>query len=130
MDKSSAAEKFNIIHQAYTTLSNVESRMKYNEEGSTVLFARPTIAAEWEKYLKTISIKDMNDAFESYIGSNEEKTQILQEFVKGNGSMIHVYNNVPFVRRNDEARIIKMIQEAFAAGEIQRIAIKKLPKMF
>lgn len=95
-----------------------------------MFFARPTIAAEWEKYLKTISKEDLNNASESYKSSNEERTEILQEFVKGNGSMIHVFNNVPFVRRNDEARIVKMIQEAFETEEIPQKPIKKLLKSF
>lgn len=128
-DKTSA-EKFNIIHQAYTILSNTESRKTYDEEGSEVLFVKPTVAAQWEKYLKTISTENFNDASNSYKGSAEERVEILREFVNGKGSMIHIFNTVPFVRRGDEIRIIKIIQEAIEAEEVSRITIKKLPKNY
>lgn len=125
-----AAEKFNIIHQAYIVLSNPETRNKYNVSGSKVLFARPTIAGEWEKYLKTITVDDFNNASSSYKGSDQEKVEILKEFVNGKGSMVHILNNVPFLRPTDEQRIIKLIQEAIEAGEVARLPIKKLPKKY
>lgn len=111
-------------------LSNPESRNKYNASGSKVIFARPTIAAEWEKYLKTITIEDFNHASTSYKYSDEEKIDILREFVKGKGSMVHILNTVPFVRPTDESRIIKMIQGAMESEEVPRMAIKKLPKKY
>lgn len=132
-DKSSethklSAEKFNIIHQAYMILSNAESRMKYDAEGSKVIFARATMAAEWENYLKTTNVDDLINASTSYKGSAEERADILKEAIAGNGSMIHILNNIPFMRKEDETRIIQIIQEAFITEEIPRIAIKKLPK--
>lgn len=126
--KSTAATKFNIIHQAYIILSNPETRLKYDSEGPNVLFARATIAGEWENYLRTTTTDDFKDASALYKDSNSEKVDILREFVSGNGSMIHLLNNIPFMRKGDEIRITKIVQNAIEAKEIPRIAIKKLPK--
>lgn len=80
---------FNIIHQAYLILSNVESRKKYDEGDSKVLFSKATIAAEWENHLKATSVNDIIDASTMFQGSAEEKDEILRSFVAGNGSMVN-----------------------------------------
>lgn len=127
-DKSTASTKFNIIHQAYLILSNPETRKKYDLEGPTVLFAKATVAGEWENYLKTTTTTDLMNASTLYRGSNEEKMDILKEFVAGKGSMIYLLHNVPFLRREDENRVTKIIQDAIVTGDIPHIPIKKLPK--
>lgn len=135
-DKNSGAHefsagKFNVIYQAYSILSDTELRLKYDSEGSKVIFAKGnSIASEWENYLKTTTVNDINDAAEAYKGSVDEKNDILKQIVAGKGSMIHVLNTVPFMRKEDENRIIGIIQEAISSGEIQRIAIKKIPKNY
>lgn len=94
------------------------------------MFARATVTAEWENYLKVINNEDITNASNSYKGSAAERTDILKEFVKGSGSMTHILNNVPFTRKNDEKRIIAIIQNAIANHEVSNIKIKKLPKNY
>lgn len=43
-------------------LSNAESKKKYDEAGSEVLFTRTTVAAEWENYLKVTNDEDIINA--------------------------------------------------------------------
>lgn len=95
--------------------------------GSKVLFSRPTIAAEWESYLKVMN-GDIINASNLYKNSAKERADVLKEFVDGNGSMTHIFNNVPFTRKEDEPRIILMIKDAIANQEIPNIKIKGLPK--
>lgn len=104
--------------------------MKYDVEGSRVIFGKATIAAEWENYLKVINARDVTNAADSYKGSTEERSDVLKEFVAGNGSMISVLNSIPFMRKIDEIRIIEIIKEAIENEEIPRIPIKKLPKNY
>lgn len=127
-DKGLAAERFNIIHQAYVILSNTESKKRYDDEGSNMLFARATAAAEWENYLKVVTDEDITNASNSYKGSAKERADILKEFVNGNGSIMHIMNNVPFTRRDDEPRIMEIIQNAIKNQDMPNIKIKKLPK--
>lgn len=127
----SSADKFNVIHQAYSVLSEPELRCKYDAEGSKVIFARSTsIAAEWENFLKITTADQINNAADTYKGSADEKTDILKEFVNGKGSMVHILNTVPFMRKEDECRVKTIIQKAILSEEIPRIAIKKLPKNY
>lgn len=128
VDKNLAAAKFNYIHQAYVILSNAESKKMYDEEGSNVLFVRTTVSAEWNGYLKITNDEDIINASAAYKGSVKERADILKEFIDGSGSLTYILNNVPFMRYEDEPRIIKLIQAAIKNQEVPNIKIKKLPK--
>lgn len=131
VSKKSSADKFSVIHQAYSVLSKPELRCKYDAEGSEVIFARATsIAAEWENFLKITTADQINNAADTYKGSADEKTDILKEFVNGKGSIIHVLNTVPFIRKEDAWRIIDIVQRAILSEEIPHFPIKKLPKNY
>lgn len=73
---------------------------------------------------------DIIEASNAFKGSCEEKSAILKEIVIGNGSIIHVFNSVPFTRKQDESRIIEIIQKAIENNEIPHIRIKKLRKNY
>lgn len=128
INKTTADAKFHSIHQTYLILSNAESRKTYDEGDCKVLFAKPTVSAVWENHLKTTTENDFSDASTSYKNSAAERADILREFIEGKGSMVHVLNTVPFTRKDDESRIIEIIQSAITNKEIERFTIKKLPK--
>lgn len=126
-DQHIASEKFNIIYAAYTILSDAERRKKY-DEGSTVVFARATMTAQWAHYLKPVSSDGFEMARNRYQGSDEEKKDIAREYVVGNGSMTYLLNTIPFMRIEDEPRIIAMIKELIENKSVQKISIKKIAK--
>lgn len=121
MDQSKASEKFNIIHAAYTILSDAEKRKKY-DEGSNVVFARATITAQWVHYSKPVSSDGFEKARNLYQGSDEEKKDIAREYIVGNGSMTHLRNTIPFMRVEDESRIIASIKELIDKKNCKEIA--------
>lgn len=84
----------------------------------------------WTIYLISFDGRKLQNASKIYKGSAEERCDVLKEFVAGNGSMVHILNNIPFTRKEDEARIIGLIKDAMEKKEIQRIPIKKLPKTY
>lgn len=55
--KEEASAKFNIIHNAYTILSDSEKKKSY-DDGRDILFTKTSIAAQWEHYLKPIENND------------------------------------------------------------------------
>lgn len=63
-----------------------------------------------------------------YQNSLEEKRDIEREFLVGKGSMIHMLNNIPFMRIEDETRIIDIIKKLMAEGQLSTQRIKKIPK--
>lgn len=126
-DQSMASEKFNIIHAAYTILSDVGKRKEY-DECSNVVFARATMTAQWVHYLKPVSSDGFETARNRYQGSDEEKKDIAREYVVGNGSMTYLLNTIPFMRIEDESRIIALIKELIADRCVEKLTIKKIAK--
>lgn len=126
-EKNIAKEKFSILHKAYVILSNIDERQKY-DNGSNVLFAKATRSAEWEFFLKPATNVSMNNARMTYQNSTEERHAIKLLFEAGKGSMIHILNNLPFMRIEDEARVIEIINGLIAKGSLQAQKIKKISK--
>lgn len=66
--KKEASDKFNIIHNAYSILSDPEKKKLY-DQGSDILFTKTTIAAQWEHYLKPVNQEHIDAARNEYQGS-------------------------------------------------------------
>lgn len=122
-----AKEKFNVVHNAYSILSDASKKTLY-DNGSCVLFTKATVAAHWENYLKPIDSSDIDVARQNYQGSNVERRDIIREFNAGNGSMTHLLNNLPFMRVEDQMRIIEILKDLMDKKEIAKTAIKKIRK--
>lgn len=126
-EKFIAKEKFSVVHRAYEILSDANQRERYdNGIDNEVLFTKATRSAEWEHFLKPTPDSDIHNARTSYQNSEDEKSCIEREFQAGKGSMIHLLNNVPFMRVEDEARIIRIVQQLIEDGKIPKQKIKKL----
>ncbi|XP_055307848.1 J domain-containing protein CG6693-like [Sitodiplosis mosellana] len=124
-EKEEAKEKFNVIHNAYSILSDIAKKEMY-DNGSRVLFTKVTIAAQWENFLKPVSCEAKEEARKKYQGSLQEKTDLIREFVAGKGSLTYVLNNLPFMRSEDEMRIIEILKDLIDKGDIPKIPIKKI----
>lgn len=125
--KEEASAKFIIIHNAYTILSDPGKKKLY-DDGSDILFAKKTIAAQWENYLKPMNTTEIEAAKQAYQGSKNENMDLIREFKFGKGSMTHLLNTIPFFRPEDENRIIESLQDLMSLGEIPKMPIKKLAK--
>lgn len=129
VDKSAANERFSLLHNAYFILSNPDTKKIYDCTGSDGLLSRKTVIGRWEYYMKTVTAADIQSARERYQNSNIENCDVKREFVSGNGSLTHLMNTIPFMRVEDESRIIELLKSLIAAGEIpSSIAIKKIQK--
>lgn len=126
-EKSKANQKFNIIHQAYLILSDTEKRSQY-DAGSSLLFAKATVAAQWEHFIKPMTNNDVTDACKKYQNSENERKDIQREYIAGKGSMTHMLNNLPFMRIEDVERVLGVINDMVKAGIIEKFKIKKIPK--
>lgn len=126
-EKFIAKEKFSILHHAYTVLSDTNGRQRY-DNGIDVLFTKATRSAEWEHFLKPASDNEINDTRSNYQNSVEELDSIKREFQAGKGSMTHLLNNIPYMRVEDETRIVEIIQTLIANSQVPKHKIKKIKK--
>lgn len=124
--KAIAKEKFTILHLAYSILADPEKKKAYDAGDSTSVSSKTTIAGKWEQYIQTIDSADIVCARSKYQGSSAEQNDVMREIVIGKGSMIHLMNTIPFMRSEDELRIVDMINGFINMGKITKIAIRKL----
>lgn len=125
-EKDEAKQKFQIIHDAYTILSDAKKKQAY-DNGTDVLFSN-TSTAKWEHFLKEVDTTAMNTGPINYQGTLQEKNDVKREFVIGNGSLTHLLNTIPFMRREDEDRVTEIIKDLIRNEQVPRIPIKKLRK--
>lgn len=125
-EKAAAKEKFHILHRAYSILVDPESKKLYDSGASHTLFAKSTIAVKWEQYMRTIDPTHMDFARKNYQGSEAERSDIFREIVIGKGSMTHLLNCIPFMRYEDEQRIIEVIKNGVKLGNIPKMSIRKV----
>lgn len=122
-----AKAKFKIIHNAYAILSNAEKKKQY-DNGCDILFTKTTMAARWENFLKPIDSDAVEKARKVYQNSKMEKKDIALEFINGKGSLTHLLNNIPFMRIEDENRVIEIIKNLMDDSKIPKMQIKKIRK--
>lgn len=126
-EKAIANDKFNIIHQAYSILTNNEMKKRYDDGDSDVIFSKKTRSGHWERHMRVVSDDDFEKAAQAYKNSAIEKEDIIREINNGNGSMTHLMNHIPFMRIEDQPRIVAMLKELMNANEIpSHIKIKKI----
>lgn len=125
-EKVAAKERFNIIHHAYSVLSNSETKSLYDAGKADMFWPKTTIAAKWEQYIKTTKTEDIESARAKYQGTSTEEADILREFTVGKGSMTHLLNVIPFMRYEDENRIIEIIKRSIEEKKIPKIPIRKI----
>lgn len=125
-EKSIANEKFNILHQAYSILTNSETKKLYDNGETHILFSKPTVALKWEQYISPLTANAIEGAREKYQGSVTEENDVLREIVIGKGSITHLFHTIPFMRIEDESRIILMINKFIKLGKLQKVPIRKM----
>lgn len=127
--KAISKEKFAILHQSYVVLSEPNERKLYDEGNDIVFSTKATMTAEWKRFLKPVSSDDIGNARLRYQNSKEEQCAIKREYVAGKGSLTHMLNTVPFMRAEDESRVIGIIQQLINSKDVPAYKLKKIRKM-
>lgn len=129
-EKPIANESFKMIYRAYAILSNPESKKVYDFDKKCLYDLQNSTVLEcgWTKFIKTVDSNDFEIKKREYQNSTAEKSDILRELANGNGSMTHLFNTIPFMRYEDEDRIVDIINTAMKTGEMKKISIKKIRK--
>lgn len=117
-DKPVANDKFHIIYQAYTILTNEEKKKLYDSGDSDVIFSKKMKSASWERHMKVIPDDVFEQAAKEYKNSIKEQEDIIREFTIAKGSMTHLLNHIPFMRVEDQPRIIEIIKQLMNANKI------------
>lgn len=112
------------MHQAYSILSNSDTKSRYDAGDADVLSEKTNPNEKWMHHIGIVNSNDIEYARRKYQGSYAEE-RVIRDLAIGRGSIRHLFNVIPFMRIEDEPRIIQMAKQSIEEGELQNIFIKK-----
>lgn len=123
-DKGGDKEKFQALSLAHSILSDEEKRKIYDEHGT--LDDDGDFNEEnfdfWYQYFRNlfpkISLSDISRFEQEYVGSEEERNDVLQAYDQHGGRLQHIMDSVMFAEEGEELRIIALIDSLIESGEI------------
>lgn len=124
-DKGGDKEKFQALSLAHSILSDEDKRKLYDSNGS--LDDSSDFNQEnfdfWYQYFRNlfpqISLDDISRFEQEYIGSAEEKRDIVAAYEQHKGQLQHIMDSVMFAEEGHELRVIEVIDNSISAGEIR-----------
>lgn len=126
-DKIEATEKFKILSKIHSVLSDKDRRILYDEKGVIDEDDEDSLSANWlamwQQFFKPITAEDISKFERDFIGSELERGDIKKAYLNGKGSIDYMHNCVPFMSCKDEPRIITIVQEMIASGEVPEYKI-------
>ncbi|XP_065093215.1 J domain-containing protein CG6693 [Ochlerotatus camptorhynchus] len=125
-EKENATEKFKVLSKIYAILSDKAKRALYDEHGiidDDDDCSGSQWLSMWQQFFKPISVEDINNFEKTYIGSEMERNDIKKSYLNGKGCINYMMDHVQFMQCADEPRIIGIVKELIAAGEVPEFKI-------
>jgi DnaJ family protein C protein 9 len=122
-DKGGDAKQFQALSLAHSILSDQEKRKIYDQTGEVDGEEGSQDFNFWYEYFRglfpKISLSDIDRFGETYIGSIEEKDDVVSAYKEHGGDVKKIMESVMLAEEGDEHRICTVIDEAIQAGELK-----------
>jgi DnaJ homolog subfamily C member 9 len=122
-EKEEATEKFKILGKIHSVLTDSVKRSLYDAQGVVDDEEDDTFGAKWmeiwKQFFKPISESDIDNYAKQYVGSELERNDIRKAYVNGKGCWNFIFNHIPFFNVEDEPRVMEIVKEWIAAGEVE-----------
>ncbi|KAE9550567.1 hypothetical protein FO519_006225 [Halicephalobus sp. NKZ332] len=119
--KANATRRFQIISKAYTILNDPEKRKLYDSTGiiddEALLSFNEDWLATWKLIFKPITQQEIEKFLNKYLGSEDQKNDIINYYNKYKGDMDKILACV--IGGDDEEQIRFMINDLIATGQIE-----------
>lgn len=125
-EKEDATEKFKVLSKIYAILSDKDKRALYDEQGiidDDDDCSGSKWLSMWQQFFKPISVEDISNFEKQYIGSEMERKDIKKAYLNGKGCINYMMDHVQFMQCEEEPRIIGIIKELIATGEVPEYKI-------
>uniref|UniRef100_A0A914W5T6 J domain-containing protein n=1 Tax=Plectus sambesii TaxID=2011161 RepID=A0A914W5T6_9BILA len=121
--KSEATRKFQILGRVYSILNDKEKRAVYDETGiideeNVIGSDDEDWAAKWRTMFKKVTVEDLNKFTREYQGSSEEREDIKRAYMKHEGDMGKIVDDVMAASMDDESRFVDIIKDLIESGEV------------
>lgn len=112
-EKDLATEKFKVLSKIFDVLTDSSKKTLYDERGiiDDDDCSISTLMDWWAKIFKPITINDIEEYKTKYIGSEEEKIDIMNAYLDGKGCWNYMLDHVQFMNIEDEPRIFEIVKE-------------------
>eukprot|EP00435_Cladocopium_sp_Y103_P054877 s460_g18.t1 len=120
-----ATLKFQALGEVHRILSDADLRSEYDESGE-VPDSESATKMNWSAYFAKIfkvTTKDIDNFATEYVGSAEERADVLKFYVEGNGDLGFVIENVMLSSEADRERFEELIRTAIHQGEAQLLPL-------
>lgn len=117
-------EVFTVVNSVYSILSDHEKKLKYDEIGAIDPSGANNIQLEWMKYVRPVTESDFEKARRRYAGSQNEIDDIKKELIatseaaKKSVGMVQLFHRIPFMRVENEDRIMNIVKQLMKNGEV------------
>lgn len=122
-DKGGDAKLFQALSLAHSIVSDPEKRKIYDQTGNVDSEEASQDFTFWYEYFRglfpKISVSDISKFQDKYIGSDEEKHDVITAYTQHNGDLKKIMDTVILAEAGDEYRICTVIDQAIAEGVIK-----------
>jgi len=126
-DKGGNAEQFKALSFAYSILSDSQKRKLYDESGSIDGDDANKDFDTWYSYYRElfpkVNVVDIIKFQEKYIGSIEERQDVISFYCRFAGDVDRMMNYIMFAEVGDEFRICEIIADAIACNDIESLPL-------
>lgn len=125
-EKEEATEKFKTLSKIYAILADKDKRALYDNHGiidDDDESSGYNWLQLWQQFFKPISVEDITNYEKKYIGSETERGDIKKSYLNGKGCLNYMMDHVQFMDCKDEPRIIGIVKEMIASGEVPEYKI-------
>ncbi|XP_045481786.1 J domain-containing protein CG6693-like [Harmonia axyridis] len=119
--KLEATEKFKVLGKIHSILQDENKRKIYDDSGEFDDEGDGDFnwMEYWRSLFKKISLKDIQNFEEDYIGSETEVRDIRKAYESCKGNMTKMMEHIPFANPETEPRIIEVIRGLVDKGEVE-----------
>jgi len=118
-----SAEIFQALSVAHSILIDPSKREEYDKNGAMDEGECDRDYSYWYEYFRSLfpklTVESIKSFSSTYIGSTEEKNDILREYTNHKGDFSKIMNSVMLAEVGDEERIEKVIDLLIAEGSIK-----------
>lgn len=125
-EKEDATEKFKVLGKIYAILADKDKRALYDEQGiidDDDDASGTNWLKMWQQWFKPISDEDIDNYEKVYVGSETERNDIKKAYLDGKGCINYMMDHVQFMECKNESRIIGIVKELIAAGDVPEYKI-------
>ncbi|KAL3311684.1 hypothetical protein Ciccas_009734 [Cichlidogyrus casuarinus] len=120
---ASATEKFQILNRLYSILSDEDKRKIYLETGDvdedSTLVNISDWKSFWSAFFPKVDLKAVDKLKSEYVGSEQERKDIKENYVKFKGDMNSIMESTMFAEIEREDEIREIINELISSGEVE-----------